>query len=235
MIELIRAQKRYRGREISCFVDHLVLERGEIVGVLGDNGSGKTSFLKMIMGLGRLSNGTVRVDGKPPAEQYDRMAYVTEEGSWLPGMSPRDFGEFLSEFFPRFDPARYRRLLGSFELEETKPIRSMSKGQRAKVELAAGFAKRADYLLLDEPFLGVDGTTRRRFLGELAAELTGEELVLVATHFVEDFANLFDRALLFHGGRIRENVRIDDLREQGVSLADRMTEVSLGKRDRTYL
>ncbi|WP_058302447.1 ATP-binding cassette domain-containing protein [Gorillibacterium timonense] len=234
MIELVRAQKRYKGKEVSCYVDRLTLNRGEIIGVLGDNGSGKTSFLKMVMGLGRLSNGTVQVDGCPPVEQYSRMAFVTEEGSWLPGMNSQAYGEFLAEFYPRFDPVRYARLLHSFELEANKPIRTLSKGQRAKLELAAGFAKRADYLLLDEPFLGVDGTTRRRFLNELAAELTGDELVLVATHFVEDFANLFDRVLLFHGGRIRVDAAVDELREQGISIEELMTEVSSGERDGTY-
>jgi len=235
MIELTRVEKRYERGASAFYTDQLTLGPGEIIGVLGDNGSGKTSLLKAIMGLGERSNGTVTVDGKPVQEQYARMAYITEEGSWLPGMSPAEYAEFLAGFYPRFDLEYYERLLKFFQLEPDRRIRSLSKGQRAKLDLAAGFAKQADYLIMDEPFFGMDRPTRTGFLSLMAAELTGEETLLVATHFVEDFANLFDRVLLLNGGRIRVDASVDALRQQGRTVEELMAEVSLGKWNKTFI
>ncbi|WP_040951319.1 ABC transporter ATP-binding protein [Gorillibacterium massiliense] len=224
MIELHYVEKKYVSGERALYIDHLTLNAGEIVGVLGDNGSGKTTMLKAMAGMGELTNGTITFDGKPVSERYADLAFITEEGSYLPQMTPHEYGEFLRGYFPKFDETYYEELLRFFQLDPSKKNRSLSKGQRAKLELAAGFAKRATYILMDEPFLGMDQTTRTGFLKMIAAGLTGEETLVISTHFTEDFANLFDRALLLHHGRIRDNVAVDDLRQEGKTLEQFLAE-----------
>ncbi|MEO3946809.1 ABC transporter ATP-binding protein [Gorillibacterium sp. CAU 1737] len=223
------------GHHVVLGVDRLTIRTGEIVGVLGRNGSGKTTLLKAISGIGELADGTVTVDGKPVTRQYESLAFISEEGSAFPRMTGYRYAEFLAAFYPRFDWHYWEWMLTFFQVDGDQRIGSLSKGQRAKVELAAGLAKRTSHVVMDEPFLGMDKITRSSFLKDMAARLTGEETFLIATHFLEDFENLFDRVLLLDGGRIRVDASVDDLRQQGKSLDVLLLEVTLGKHDRSSL
>ena len=96
-------------------------------------------------------------------------------------------------------------------LHGTDTIGRLSTGQRARVELAAGFAKRVPYYLMDEPFLGKDPFTRRDFIKLMSATLTGGETLLLSTHYIEDVEHFLDRALILHDGRIAEDLQLDTL------------------------
>nr|WP_255654690.1 ABC transporter ATP-binding protein [Cohnella sp. REN36] len=207
------------------YVKELTIAQGEVVGILGENGSGKTTLLKAIMGIGEIQNGEIRIDGRPVTEQYDRIAFVTEEGSYFPHLTPRQYGQFLSDFFPRFDSERYAALIQDYEIPEDRKIKTFSRGQKMKLELCAGLAKRADYLILDEPFVGKDVFTRRESLNRVVAGLTGEETVLLTTHQIDEIENVIDRAIVLHRGLVRADVYVDEVRERGLSLTDVMAEV----------
>lgn len=224
MIELKYVDKRYPSSNALLYVDKLTIRKGEIVGILGENGSGKTTLLKSIMGIGEVRNGEVKMDGRPVSEQYERIAFMTEEGSFLPDMTPKKYGQFLAEFYPRFDQAHYASLLEAYELPSDRRIRTFSKGQKIKLELCAGLAKRADYLIMDEPFIGNDIFARRESLKQMIEGLTGDETVLLTTHFIDEIENVIDRAIIVHKGLIRTDIYVDDMREQGLSLADLMQE-----------
>ncbi len=191
---------------------------GQFVGILGKNGAGKTTLLRLLAGVLR-GEGNVRYDGLPPEKCYQEIAYLTERGSFFPEMTPLEYGEFLAEFFPRFDWPRYRRLLDFFELEKGKRAGSFSRGQRSKLELAAGFSKGARYILMDEPFAGKDLFTRKDFLKLLAAGLKTEETILISTHEVEEIENFLDRALVLRFGRIEGDFLLEELREKGETLS----------------
>lgn len=225
MIELKFVTKKYSGRT-GLYWESVEIQSGEIVGILGENGSGKTTLLKAIMGLGDLQNGEVLVEGKPVLEQYEKLAFITEEGSYIPNMSPNEYAEFLSDFFPRFNRERYTKLLKFFELPEQLKIKTFSKGQKAKLEICAGFAKEAKYILMDEPFLGKDLFTRRDFLKLMVSSLKDDETILIATHFIDEMENVLDRAIILRDGRIRADVYIDELREAGKNLVQVMAEVT---------
>lgn len=98
-----------------------------------------------------------------------------------------------------------------FSLHGSDVIGHLSTGQRARVELAAGFAKRVPYYLMDEPFLGKDPFTRRDFIKLMSATLTGGETLLLSTHYIEDVDHFLDRALILHNGRIAEDLLLDTL------------------------
>ena len=106
-------------------------------------------------------------------------------------------------------------------LHGTDTIGQLSTGQRARVELAAGFAKRVPYYLMDEPFLGKDPFTRRDFIKLMSATLTGGETLLLSTHYIEDVEHFLDRALILHDGCIAEDLQLDTL-EPGDSLLAHM-------------
>lgn len=227
MIELKYVHHRYPASNALLYVKNVTIRTGEVVGILGENGSGKTTLLKAVMGIGGIQTGEVRIDGKPPTEQYARMAFVTEEGSFLPNLTPKKYGELLADYFPRFDQALYVKLLLDHGLPTDRRIRTFSKGQKISLELCAGLAKRADYLIMDEPFVGKDIFARRDSLKRMIAGLTGEETVLVSTHLIDEIENVIDRAIILHKGLVRADIYVDDMRDRGFRLEDVMREAQL--------
>lgn len=144
------------------------------------------------------------------------------DGTFFPEMTPLEYGEFLCGFYPRFDRERFTRLLDFFELGLSLRQRagSLSKGQKTRLELAAGFSRGAKYLLLDEPFSGKDVFSRKDFLKLLTAGLTKGETLVISTHDVEEMENIFDRAILLRYGGVKADLMAEEWQEGGVSLAD---------------
>jgi len=232
MIELKEVKKYYGTAALGLGRVSTTINTGEVVGILGENGSGKTTFLKAVMGLTELTEGVVLIDGKPPQEMYDDMSYITEEGSFFPDMTPAEYGEFLSIFFRKFDAERYDKLLRFFELDKHRKIKAFSNGQKAKLEVSAGFSRRAKYILMDEPFLGKDMLTRRDFLKLTALSLKDGETILISTHQLDEIENFIDRAIILRYGNIAADFYLDDIKSQGRTLADIMMEVTGYDKDR---
>lgn len=228
MIELKYVEKSYPGSNINLYITELTIRSGEVTAILGANGSGKTTLLKTIMGLGetKYSHGHILIDGKPVHEQYERMAFITEEGSYLPQMTAQQYAQFLADFFPRFDIERYTKLLEFFELDPDVRIKTMSTGQKSKLEICAGFSKGAKYILMDEPFNGKDMFTRQDFLKLMISSLRDDETLIITTHIIDEIENVIDRAIILHEGRVKADVTIDELREEGLSLPEVMAKTA---------
>lgn len=226
MIVLKDVKKYYGTIATGLSKINLEISSGEIVGILGENGSGKTTMLKAIMGLTELTEGQILIEGKLPIEMYNDMAYITEEGSFFPDMTPHEYGEFLSVYFKKFDIARYKKLLKFFDLDDYKKIKTFSNGQKSKLEISAGFAKRAKYILMDEPFLGKDMLTRRDFLKLMISSLKEDETILISTHQLNEIENFIDRAIILRYGLIKADFYIDELKEQGCSLSEVMMDIT---------
>lgn len=227
MIELQNAEKLYGNTQAQrkkagkgFHASTLSIPEGQIVGLFGENGAGKSTLLRAIAGISDLTSGAILFDGTCVQNHYDEIAFITGEGSYFSSMTPNEYGQFLSEFFPRFTMQRYHKLLAFFDVDPSQNISKMSTGQRAKVEIAAGIAKRARYLLMDEPFLGKDLFTRRDFLRLLAGSLRGEETIILATHNVEEVESFIDRAIILHKGRIVTDVLMDDAHQNNETLVD---------------
>lgn len=226
MLELKKLYKPFAKRSTAALsIDSLTIQSGEIVGILGANGAGKTTLLKAIMGLGDLQEGEVLWRGRPVREQYEDIAFITEEGSYPPNMNPAEYAEFLADFYPRFDGERYGRLLQFFELDETVRMGKMSRGQQSKMEICAGFSKGAKLILMDEPFLGKDVFARRDFLKLMVTSLKEDETFLISTHLIDEIEHVIDRAIFIHEGSVREELYMDAIQDQGLSLNDIMARV----------
>ncbi|MGO4107025.1 ATP-binding cassette domain-containing protein [Paenibacillus sp. YAF4_2] len=232
MLELKYVEKSFGDARPVLHVRDLTIPSGEIVGVLGENGSGKTTLLKAIMGLGEVKYRDMFINGRPVQEQYDQLAFITEEGSYIPKLTPLQYADFLAAFYPRFDLVYYNKLLKFYELEPNKRIRTFSRGQKSKLEISAGMAKGAKYILMDEPFLGKDMFTRRDFLKLMIGNLKGDETILIVTHHLDEIETVIDRALIMSRGRIEADLYMDDLREQGKDLTAIMAEKAGYKPDR---
>lgn len=201
------------------------VETGEIVGVLGANGVGKSTLLKLLAGILAPRSGSISIDGKPVQESYGKVAYISEAGSYFKELTPKEYGEFLADFYPNFDMEYYKKLLHFFQMED-KPIKKMSKGQKAKAEVAAGMAKRTKYIIMDEPFIGKDMFTRQDFMQALAGSLTGDETIFITTHEIDEIENFIDRVLILKDNTIATDVLMDELRDEGKSLTELLKEAS---------
>jgi ABC-2 type transport system ATP-binding protein len=226
MIELKNVEKTYGLKSLGLYNESITINDGEIVGILGENGSGKTTMLKAIMGLGEIQSGEILIDGRPVIQQYEKMSFITEEGSFFPNMAPYEYGYFLADFIPSFNIDRYNNLIKFFELEPYKKIKTFSTGQKSKLEISAGFSKGAKYILMDEPFSGKDIFTRRDFLKLMVSSLKNYETILITTHLVDEIENFLDRAVILRYGRIKADFYIDDIRNEGKTLAEVMVEVT---------
>jgi ABC-2 type transport system ATP-binding protein len=162
------------------------------------------------------------------------MAFITEEGSYMPYMTPVAYGEFLADFFPRFDKTRYMELLAFYEIPLDRKLRTFSKGQKLKVEISAGLAKSARLIVMDEPFQGKDLLSRQAFIQLAVAQLQDDQTLVIATHLIGDIDNLIDRAIILHNGQLVADVQIDELREQGRTLPELLTEAAGGKERRPF-
>lgn len=198
---------------------------GQIVALLGANGSGKTTLLKLVAGL--LSpdgdGQQITLDGNTPQKISGKIAFISEAGTYFNDLTPKTFGDFLQDFFPNFDRAYFEMLLDFFHLEE-RPIKKMSKGQKAKVEIAAGMAKRTPYIIMDEPFVGKDMFTRQDFMQALAGTLTGEETIFITTHEINEIENFVDRVIILKESHIAIDITLDELRLQGKTIQELMKE-----------
>lgn len=199
------------------------LPRGQIVGLLGVNGAGKTTLIRCLVGLYRLHGGTVTLDGQSGEAIRAKLSYVSGEGAVFGGYSPSQVGLFLAEHYETFDKERYQKLIEYFELPE-RSVRSMSRGQRTKAELAAGLCKGADYIFMDEPFANKDVFTRKDFLKIMAGSLKEHETIVLSTHLVEEVENFIDRVLVLHKGKLTADVGMDELRSKGGSLLTLLSE-----------
>lgn len=221
MIEVKNVEKTYpvTGRVLTDI--SFTIPDGQIVGLLGRNGVGKTTLLKRMAGITG-GGGEVLYDGRPPEKCREDVAFLSGDGTFFPEMTPLEYGEFLCGFYPRFDRERFTRLLDFFELGLSLRQRagSLSKGQKTRLELAAGFSRGAKYLLLDEPFSGKDIFSRKDFLKLLTAGLTKGETLVISTHDVEEMENIFDRVILLRYGGVKADLMAEEWQEGGVSLAD---------------
>lgn len=226
MIEVKNLEKTWRrGRSrVGLHPTSFTVPDGQIVGILGDNGAGKTTLLRSMAGLLHPNAGAALFDGKPAVKQYERISYITGEGSYYLNLTVGEYGAFLEDLHPAFDPKRYYEFLQFFQLPADVRIARLSTGQKARVELAAGFAKRVDYYLMDEPFLGKDVFTRKDFIKLMSAVLHGQETILITTHYLDDIEHFLDRAIVLHQGKIADDFMMEELQQQGQTLVDRMAK-----------
>ncbi len=199
---------------------------GEIIGLFGPNGAGKSTTIKMIVGLSRPDRGEVWVDGKLPRQRRESIAYLPELNHLYHWWTLKDAAAFIQDFYNDWDEHCYQSQLHFLNLDEGMKLSKISRGQLAKCRLLLTTSRRAPYLLLDEPFSGIDLMTREEIINSLIREYQeGKQTIIISTHEIDEIENLVDRAFFIDHGSIRISGKAEDLRAQkGMSLVEIMKE-----------
>ena len=205
----------------------LLLERGHIYAMLGPNGSGKTTWMKLAAGLSKPTSGEVLFEGRPVSiESRKHIAYMSTEPYFYAWMSVGDVGRYYGDFFADFSMADYRSLLARMELEEELKVKNLSSGMTAKLKIAVTLARDAEVYMLDEPFNGIDLLARDEIRQSVIERATKEKLLLLSSHLVEEMETVADRAVYIREGKLIECVDLEQMRqEQGLSMADRYRQI----------
>ncbi|GAA4394204.1 ABC transporter ATP-binding protein [Ornithinibacter aureus] len=194
----------------------LTVANGEVHGFLGPNGSGKSTAIRVLLGLLRSDGGTASVLGRDPwrdaTELHRSIAYVPGDVVLWPTLSGGEVIDLLARLRGGIDDARRRRLVGRFELDETKKGRAYSKGNRQKVALVAALASDAPLLILDEPTSGLDPLMEEVFQAELSDLRARGRTVLLSSHILSEVERACDRVSIVRSGRIVDSGSLADLR-----------------------
>ena len=184
---------------------HLAFASGHIYGVLGKNGTGKTTLLNLISGLLFPCQGKIIVNGHTPEKRQphflSNLYYVTEE-FYMPNVRPAAWANLYAFCYPRFSTSDYNAYLEAFEIDSTMRAGAMSMGQRKKVYLAFALACNTQLLLLDEPTNGLDIPSSLKFRSLLAALANEERCILISSHHVRDIENLVDHLIILDGSAV---------------------------------
>lgn len=199
-------------RELNLYVDE-----GEVVGCLGPNGAGKTTLIRLLLGLLIPSSGRAEIFGLDSRRQavaaHRRLAYVPGEANLWPSLSVAETLRLLGDVHGQVDLSYQRELVDRFELDMTKKVRALSKGNRQKLILVAALMTRADLLILDEPTSGLDPLMERAFrLCVHEAKLRGQS-VLLSSHILSEVEALCDRIGILRSGELVEMGTMADMRK----------------------
>jgi ABC-2 type transport system ATP-binding protein len=217
VIRVSELTRRFGARTALASVT-LSLPRGAVYGLVGANGAGKTTLIKHVLGLLRAERGSVRVFGLDPVADpvgvLSRIGYLSEEND-LPGwMRIDELIRYTRAFYPGWDEAQAEGLLQAFALDPAAKIKSLSKGQKARVGLLIALAYRPELLVLDEPSSGLDPIVRRDILGAVIRTIADEgRTVLFSSHLLEEVEQVADHVTMISQGRIVLSAPLEAIKE----------------------
>ena len=200
---------------------------GRIVGLLGPNGSGKTTLIKLANGLLQPTSGSIKVAGMAPGPDTKAIVSYLPDAAWLPDwMRVEQLVEMFRDFYADFDPAKANEMLEKLELSPKAPLKSLSKGNKEKVQLILAMSRNARLYLLDEPIGGVDPAARDYILHTILSNYSKDATVLISTHLIEDIEPVLDEAIFLKEGTVFAHRSVDEIREnEGMSVDAYFREV----------
>lgn len=200
---------------------------GKIVGLLGPNGSGKTTLIKLANGLLQPDSGSIRIAGMKPGVESKAIVSYLPDADWLPGwMRVEQLVKMFGDFYKDFAPARANEMLANLELSPKDVLKTLSKGNREKVQLILAMSRNARLYLLDEPIGGVDPAARDYILHTILSNYSKDATVLISTHLIEDIEPVLDEAIFLKEGTIFAHRSVDEIREnEGMSVDAYFREV----------
>lgn len=218
--------KQY-GRTLALDDVSFTLEEGRIVGLLGPNGSGKTTFIKLCNGLLTPSSGELRICGCAPGKESKALVSYLPDRPYLPNwMDVKQALDMYEDFYADFDRERALEMLVHLDIGEKQRIRQMSKGTKEKVQLILVMSRAAKLYLLDEPIGGVDPATRDYILKTIITNYEPQSTVVISTHLIADVEQALDQVIFIDHGRIVLQSDTDLIRaEKGMSVDALFREV----------
>lgn len=225
IINVASLRKSY-GRKVVLDDVNFEIEEGSIVGLLGPNGCGKTTLIKILTGLIKDHKGMVRIDNEEPGPYTKDIIAFLPDKSYLPDwMRPKDAIGYFADFYKDFDREKAEKMVKDFGLDENQRIKTMSKGQQEKINLILVMCRRAKLYILDEPLGGLDPAARSIVLDLIMNNYAKNATVLISTHLIGDVERIFNRVLMISGGKLIVNSHVDEIREKGKSVEEVFKEV----------
>ncbi|MDE6951543.1 MAG: ABC transporter ATP-binding protein [Lachnospiraceae bacterium] len=194
---------------------NLEIESGHIIGLLGPNGSGKTTFIKLLNGLLTPTSGELSVKNKPVGiESKKVISYLPDQTYLNMNNKVKDVIDYFTAFYADFEPKRAYGMLESLQISPEDRLKTMSKGTKEKVQLILVMSRRAELYVLDEPIAGVDPAARDYILQTILSNYDPEASILVSTHLISDIETILDQVIFIKEGEICLQASVDDIRMQ---------------------
>lgn len=215
MIEANNVTKRFG--DLTAVDDvTLTIEEGKVFGLIGTNGAGKSTFLRMLSGILTPDEGTVEIDDMPVYENplcKERFFFISDEAYFFLNAAPDEMMRFYSRFYPSYDRARYEKLMDSFGLDRKRKINTFSKGMKKQLSIILGLSAMTKYLLCDETFDGLDPVMRQAVKSLFASDMSEREFTpVIASHNLRELEDICDTVGLLHKGGMLMSEDLDDVK-----------------------
>jgi diadenylate cyclase len=226
LLKTEKLTKTFGGKPAVYEVD-AEFEAGKLYGLLGPNGSGKTTFMKMVAGLFYPTAGKITVmDGLSKTASKSKVAYMPTEPFFYDYMTVKTVGDFFKDFYEDFDPEWYKEQIEYMQLTPDLRIRALSSGMAAKLKVAVTMSRRASIYMLDEPLNGIDLVARDKIITSIIKRSAPDNTIIISSHLIDIMENLLDEVLFLKDGRTVLKGNAEEIREKnGKSIADLYKEV----------
>ena len=214
LIEFKNVSKSYDDKAVLKNIN-IKISKGRIVGLLGKNGMGKSTFIKLINDLLIPTSGEVLINGMKPSVNTKKIISYLPERTYLDkDMKVSEVIKYFSEFYDNFDSKKAEKLLKDLDLDINQRLSKMSKGMQEKVQLILVMSRDADIYILDEPLGGVDPATRDYILDTILTNFKEGSTVIISTHLISDIERILDDVIFIDKGKIMLTASADELREK---------------------
>lgn len=214
LLEIKSLNKSYENKKILNNIN-IKVESGKIVGLLGKNGVGKSTLIKIINGLLQKDSGEILLNGnKITPQDKEKIAYLPEKTYLNKNMRVIDYFNYMSEFYGTFNKEKAINLLEKLNLNINTKICKMSKGMQEKLQLILVMARDAELYILDEPLGGVDPATRDYILDTILSNFKEGSSVIISTHLISDIEKILDDVIFIDDGKIVLSKNADTLRQE---------------------
>ena len=214
LVECKHLFKEFDGKQVLKDIN-LKITKGKIIGLLGKNGMGKTTLIKLINDLLTPTSGEVLINGEKPGVNSKKIiAYLPERTYLDKSMTIKQALKYFEEFYDNFDTKKARKLLEDLDLDINQKILKMSKGMQEKLQLILVMSREADLYILDEPLGGVDPATRDYILDTILYNFKEGSSVIISTHLIADIERILDEVIFIDKGEIILTSSADELRNK---------------------
>ena len=214
LLQCIDLNKNFGKKQILKNVN-LTIPRGKIIGLLGKNGTGKSTLIKLINDLLTITSGQILINGKPVGVESKKIISYLPERTYLDkSMTVEKIIEYFAKFYENFDSEKAYKLLDDLGLDSKQKLAKMSKGMQEKVQLVLVMSRKVDLYILDEPLGGVDPATRDYILDTILTNFNDGASVIISTHLISDIERILDNVIFINNGEIVLTAPADELRNR---------------------